>query len=219
MERRQLSKAYTGATAADYEERRSGSGKWGAENDALRSLLTDIPAGSRILDVPAGTGRFLSMYESAGLKATGADISQDMLREAASKRTALGSAPPLVVASVFALPFRNAGFDATLCIRLLNWLSVADLRVALVELSRVSGQHVIAGIRSAAQKPGLWNTLLGRRSAPMAKSAGTGKTIVHQKSDIADAFRIADLTVVREAVVPHGLAGTEYTFYLLRKGG
>ncbi|MGV8839891.1 MAG: class I SAM-dependent methyltransferase [Bauldia sp.] len=214
MERRELSKAYTGAVAADYEDRRSQSGKWQAENETVRGLLADLTRGGSILDVPVGTGRFLGLYREAGLAPVGADVSSDMLREAAKA----SEAPiPLLAASIFALPFRSGGFDAALCIRLLNWLSASDLRLAVAELARVSRRHVIVGIRSHARKAGLVDALFGRRS-PAPRAAGSTNAItVHDKADIAGAFRAADLAVVRETVVPHGRPGTDYVFYLLRR--
>lgn len=217
MERRQLSETYTGATASDYEDKRSQSGKWQAENDAVRGLLASLPPHSRIVDVPVGTGRFLEMYREAGLAATGVDVSQDMLREAAAKEPPSGSAATLLAASIFALPFPDAHFDAALCVRLLNWLDVPDLRLALAELARVSRTHVIAGIRSNARKPGLLETLFRRRSVAVSGGKRTSKTIVHDKADIADAFRAAGLTIVRQTTVPFGQPGTDYVIHLLKK--
>lgn len=40
---------------------------------------------------------------------------------------------------------------------------------------------------------------------------------MHEKSLIARGFRDAGLASVRQSLVPHGQAGTDYVFYLLEK--
>jgi ubiquinone/menaquinone biosynthesis C-methylase UbiE len=60
------------------------------EKRALLRALSGLPDGSKILDIPCGTGRLVEELLEAGYRVTGVDISQDMLDEAKRKLTRFG---------------------------------------------------------------------------------------------------------------------------------
>jgi len=79
------------------------------EGPALATLL-DLPAGSRVLDLPCGWGRLHPHLASRGLQTIGGDLSPLNLR-----RHALEHPSPLVRLDLRALPFRNACADGVFC--------------------------------------------------------------------------------------------------------
>src|SRR3990167_10578880 len=76
---------YNGEIAKGYDAKREDSEKWKAEDRIVREMLSDLPRGTSVLDVPVGTGRFIPLYEELGFRVLGLDISDDMLREASQK--------------------------------------------------------------------------------------------------------------------------------------
>ncbi len=73
--------AYHGETAARYDEHRVVEPIWTVEQEFVRAWVQSLPVGSRILDLPAGTGRFVRFYAERGLVVHLRDISADMLAE------------------------------------------------------------------------------------------------------------------------------------------
>ncbi len=101
------------------------------ELSIVRNRLGQVEA-TRILDIGIGTGRFAKMLHEFGAKVYGLDVTPEMLAacrsEAPYARLVLGRLGSR-------LPFRNASFDAVLCIRVLKYLDSWD--GALGELRRV----------------------------------------------------------------------------------
>ncbi|MFO0985412.1 MAG: class I SAM-dependent methyltransferase, partial [Planctomycetota bacterium] len=85
-----------------------------------------------ILDAGCGTGGLMSRLRALG-QVTGTDLSARALEYCA--RRGHGR---LVQSSVSALPFRDAAFDVVVCADVLYHRAVADDRVALRELERIT---------------------------------------------------------------------------------
>ena len=139
---------YTGAVADGYVRRRATTAKWAREQQAVEALVRALPAGSRVLDVPAGTGRFFSAYASAGHRVCGIDISADMLREARAGGGA-SAGLTLVRGEAERLPLRDAAVDWVVCVRFLNWVPPAQLERLVHELLRVARTGAILHVRVA----------------------------------------------------------------------
>ena len=96
------------ALAPDYDRLRTGGGQW--ESLANRTLEALGPA-RRLLDAGCGTGRFsVFAAEQLGARVWGIDPSAQMLAEA--RKRATDGPVGWRQASVEALPFKNAWFDA-----------------------------------------------------------------------------------------------------------
>jgi SAM-dependent methyltransferase len=134
-----------------YEEKRfSGPSGWlrdRLEKHAVRKALGRLGRGSRILDLPCGTGRFTPLLQEMGYGVVRADISLEMLRHAREvagpSQGILGS----VRCDAEALPFRDGAFDGVLCFRFLPHLPPENRRRVLLELSRVSHGSLIVDYR------------------------------------------------------------------------
>ncbi|HDP96491.1 MAG TPA: class I SAM-dependent methyltransferase [Euryarchaeota archaeon] len=102
--------------------------------DHLKELLgTD----SSLLEIGAGTGRFLAPIGRAGIAAFGADISVEMIRRARSK-----GLKDLLLADGCHLPFNDESFDGTMIVNVLHL--VGEWGRLLTEAARVSRKAVIA---------------------------------------------------------------------------
>ncbi len=93
--------------------------------------------GEKVLDIGAGTGRFLVPLIRAGIDAYGLDISKNMLRKAGEK-----GLKNLVQGDATKLPFSDRTFKASLVTNVLHL--VTGWKDLMLEASRVSDRAVIA---------------------------------------------------------------------------
>lgn len=135
---------YRGAVARGYEARRVAQEKWAAEHSILATWLASFAAGSTVLDIPFGTGRFEPIYRGAGFRVIGRDISEDMLAEA---RRRIAPGWDIGTGNVLAIDLEDGAVDVAVCIRLLNMLDPAETARALRELQRVARRAVIVSLR------------------------------------------------------------------------
>ena len=133
---------YVGNVASGYNAKREQSEKWLHENAIIESMLSTLPRGTSILDVPVGTGRFFDIYRKFGFVVEGLDVSTDMLKEA-EKNIRDDDQIVLGEGSVLNLPCRDKSFDVAIMCRLSRWLQPVDCMVAFRELQRVSKGGVI----------------------------------------------------------------------------
>ena len=89
------------------------------EKAALRRVLSDLPHGSLILDVPTGTGRLAETMLEMGHRVVGVDISPAMLDVAAEKLQRFGDRYTTIVGDAYDLQFEADSFDAVVCARVL----------------------------------------------------------------------------------------------------
>jgi SAM-dependent methyltransferase len=98
------------------------------------------PEGSKVVDLPCGTGRLLPLLTDLGFQIVAVDSSHHMI-EFARKRTETGGFKQqgqFLVASVFATGFKDDTFDAVVCNRLFHHFREPEVRrSALRELSRI----------------------------------------------------------------------------------
>jgi ubiquinone/menaquinone biosynthesis C-methylase UbiE len=224
MDTSKLSRQYAGKVARDYDQKRTSEKKWITEQEVVRGLLAQIPRGSRILDIPVGTGRFISFYKELHLQATGVDVSHDMLAESEKKVKEKDFDMLLKQGSIFNLDFANEYFDVVLCIRFLNWIDYDNLNVAVSELARVSRRNLIVGIRHLTQfndmevcTPLGMMRFIRQCRMRLRKSFEKQKLVFHKKRDIESLFEKYNLKVSEAAHVEKRADGTDYFIYLLRK--
>jgi ubiquinone/menaquinone biosynthesis C-methylase UbiE len=115
-----------------------------------------------LLEVGVGTGRIAAPLGKRGLRVTGVDASRGMLGRAREKGIAR-----LVRGSAYALPFRDAAFDAALFVHVLHLLE--DPRAALREACRVTRTGAVALVRPSR----------GERRDPVEGSEDDPRRIVY----------------------------------------
>lgn len=113
------------------------------EKRAVCHALAVVPPGSRVLDIPCGTGRITALLLQLGYRTVGADISAGMLNLAQKALEKFENLESLDEADAEKLPYKNEEFDAVTSIRLMNHLP-PNIRVnVLKEMARVSRLAVI----------------------------------------------------------------------------
>ncbi len=110
------------------------------ERRLLDQAMEGLEAGSRVLDLPVGTGRMARHLESAGHRVVGTDISLAMMNHA---RELSGGTAVLVRGDAESLPFADDSFDVAVCFRLLVHLPEEARLNVLQELGRVARERVI----------------------------------------------------------------------------
>jgi SAM-dependent methyltransferase len=125
----------TDAAASRYEakSRKGPLRRLSARREAalVARALRGLPPGARVLDVPCGAGRLLSVAAAGGRRAIGADFAAPML--ALARR----AGAPVVRASATALPLADRAVDAVVCVRLLHHYGADDRARILAEIRRV----------------------------------------------------------------------------------
>jgi len=106
----------------------------------VRSFIESLPRGSRVLDLGAGHGRHTTILAGLGHHAVALDFSRRLLSigRADERRKGVAVRIDWVGGEATKLPFRDASFDASLCIAVLHHLPLESDRIAaLTELRRV----------------------------------------------------------------------------------
>jgi predicted TPR repeat methyltransferase len=144
-QKRQKSKAkapgnvYHGKTALTYHNRRKDSVRWRAEDKAVATLLSDLPEGISVIDLPFGTGRFTDLYVERKIQITGVDISADMLGAAREIYGAALADAKLEVGDATSLQYTDNEFDLVVSVRFLqNIIPYGMVKLALKEMARVT---------------------------------------------------------------------------------
>jgi ubiquinone/menaquinone biosynthesis C-methylase UbiE len=224
MDFEKLATRYRGPLAQKYDSRRRRGAQWLGEQKAVEALLADLPTGSSILDIPAGTGRFIELYKKYGLRASGMDSSADMLAEAQRKANEIHFAIDLRTADIRAIAAADASFDCVLCMRFLNWVDPDGLKIVLAELARVAKSHLILGIRCAVdeadakpQRISPWRRLIEQRKLRRQERKGA-KRYKHDQRAVQSLFAGVGLTVKDVKPLEQRSDNTEYRIYLLARG-
>lgn len=222
MDYERLSTKYLGGVASGYEAQRRGR-KWADEDLAVEELLDGLAAGSRVLDVPVGTGRLVPYYKKRGFEAHGLDMSPDMLAEARSKANDTGFEIELCVGDIRRIPFDANVFDLVVCLRFLNWIDAAGVTAAVSEMARVGRDRLLLGIRYLAPfgKLGASRSDMVRRTmrtvgVPRYRAHRWG-LVFHDRPFIEGLFERIGLDVIAERSVEQRWDGTDYVFFLLKK--
>ena len=217
-----LATRYQGPVAAQYEEVRAGR-KWSAENQAVEQLLKHVALGSKVLDVPVGTGRLLPFLDARRAQVYGLDVSPDMIALARASADAIGMSAQLGIGDIRQIPFDDGAFDLVTCLRFLNWIDTAYLQQVVGELARVSRGKLLLGVRYI---PDFTELLRDRRAAirlAMRTSgiawllASRSGLVNHRKSVIEQLFETLSLDILEARVVERRCDGTDYVFFLLQK--
>lgn len=113
----------------------------------LASITSQYTRPVEVADAPVGTGRFFSLYKEFGIKVYGCDISTAMLRRAGKEADKLRYPVDLIEADIVNLPLPYNAVDVAICMRFLVHLEPESMQLVLQELSRVSRENILFGLR------------------------------------------------------------------------
>lgn len=142
---------YRSHEALSYDNNRTKSclnrRRWQGELKAIDAIMSRLPSGLRVLDMPCGTGRFFPILAKHGCCIHGADISQDMID--CIPPSILDGCPniSLAMADATNLAYPQRSFDYVLCMRFFNIVPDVVRTAALQEFVRVASEGVIIQVR------------------------------------------------------------------------
>jgi SAM-dependent methyltransferase len=143
-------KKYVGAVAAQYDDKREEQPRWHEEQAIIEQVLDEFSPGTKILDVPFGTGRFLKKYVDMRFEVIGVDVSKDMLAQAAEKLVDGEITCSLYQGDIRDLSdIRDKAIDVTVMTRMTRWLSPTELASVMKELGRITRKEIILTARIA----------------------------------------------------------------------
>jgi ubiquinone/menaquinone biosynthesis C-methylase UbiE len=204
---------YRDQVADGYDEARNQKSTTHKDQAAVENYLGKLSHGDSVLDVPAGTGRFIQFCISCGLIYTGVDLSHDMLEVARTKIPAGGVTNiELRVADARALPFENDAFDYAICIKFIKWLPNMKLLIEVLrEIARVTRKEMFVQIKVVKKSPHSLATRVGRlvgrlpaigaALATRSKKSKGGSARGFSEQELAVAFSAAGLHI--RSVVPN----------------
>ena len=154
---KKISKYYDQKQASEYEARRNNL-VWHAESEVFDEIKNKIATkynnSMEVLDVGAGTGRWIPHLHKVSSKYIGTDISQNMLDQAKLK---LKLCPEkfqdkvkLIVSSVNKIPHNVSGkYDLIIMTRFLSHFSINEIRNILKIVKNFSRGDLIISVRVA----------------------------------------------------------------------
>lgn len=135
--------AYRGEIASRYDEHRTVEAVWAVEQEFLRKWTETLAPGATLLDIPAGTGRFVEFYLVRGLRVHAWDISADMIAEVRRRFPAAGDALDARVGDAEKLALADGAVDHVVCWRFFHLIPVAVMDGVLREFRRVTRGSVL----------------------------------------------------------------------------
>jgi ubiquinone/menaquinone biosynthesis C-methylase UbiE len=139
--------AYVGDVATEYDNLRVSEISWHHEHRILEGFLGECLGGKtsgKVLDLPVGTGRFFSIYDSMKLDVVGIDISDEMISVAKKKITSGREGHiQLKTGDVTNISLADKAVDVAISFRLTHLLPPEIYKKGMKELCRVSSQGVI----------------------------------------------------------------------------
>jgi ubiquinone/menaquinone biosynthesis C-methylase UbiE len=170
-------KTYFGDKARLYDVGRSGEDKWRLEHAAVKLYLQD--ATGVVLDIPVGTGRFLSLYRELGLSCIGMDVSPEMMVQAHAK----DKNAELRLGDIHDIPLADKSVESVVCIRLLTLIDTPDISKAMAEMARVATKRIIVSLKTEPARRVEHRSIIHPRATFLASLNGfrmVSETIIRQ---------------------------------------
>lgn len=107
------------------------------ELKCIQRFAAELPPGSRVLDIPCGTGRLTSILRACGHRVVGADCSEHMVQSARRNWLERGGKadpsgnPEFEVRQALQTGFDDKSFDAVVCNRLFHHFRESATRTAV----------------------------------------------------------------------------------------
>ena len=238
---------YVGEEAKKYDQIRKSQQAWKKEEEILNDLLKKISKFEGIkgiLDIPVGTGRFLQLYENFAEFVIGIDASNDMLYEARKKSNSLTIETFFYQGDITNIKV-NKKIDIAICIRLLNFFNETLIREVLRELSQVTNNFLIIGIKTKKNNFNYYfnNTINGVKKIPIfikkvfemllfdhrkfiKKTKGrlkrnfrssTHKIFIPKENFLMSCFKDFSFEILEKRLVQSSKKGENYYLFLLKK--
>jgi SAM-dependent methyltransferase len=176
--------------------RRVAAPEWTAADVAFIEERLGLARGSRILDVPCGSGRHTLALAARGHHVTGVDISREAIDHARRAAVEAGVDVELVVADMREIP-RDGSFDAAVCMgNSFGYLDAAGTRHFVAALAGAvrAGGGLVVDFNATAE-----SVLPGYTGEPRTVHAGDITVEARSEYDVAGSRLISRYRFVRGA--------------------
>ena len=136
---------YFGSVANNYLNDRK-SAKWDKEQELFKNTFQKLGKELKVIDIPAGTGRFFEFYSLLNYDVTAVDISSDML-EMAKINAPKDLKVIYKVADAESLMPSEKKIDCVISARFLNWLPEDVFYKVLNNFKRLTSEHLLIQVR------------------------------------------------------------------------
>lgn len=144
----QAKSAYQGDVAVRYDRDRKTEPLWEIEQAFAAALIAQLPPGAVVMDIPAGTGRFVGMLLARGIEVQALDISADMLAEL-RRQYPTESRLHVAVGDAERLEAADSSIDCIISWRFFHLLPLATIDRVLGEFRRVCRGRMIIQVLPA----------------------------------------------------------------------
>ena len=228
--------AYRGVIASRYDEDRTVEAIWSVEQDYVGRWVAGLPRDGTVLDVPAGTGRFLGFFQQRGLKVHALDVSPDMVAEIHRRYPALVQGAQIAVGDAEHLALPDQSVDYVISWRFFHLIPAHVAERVLGEFQRVCRGTVVVQVFGV--RPPWWRRVaagLMRRlrtavqrtapTGPAAESVTTAQSpwahiasYSHTETELRAQFKRAGLVLERAETIDVQF-GLPNRVYFLRRAG
>jgi ubiquinone/menaquinone biosynthesis C-methylase UbiE len=216
----ELEKVYKGRYAQEYDQRREIQPNWQIEQATIVRELGRVQPGERVLDVAAGTGRWLEALKDRRAEVTLVDVSDDMLQKARERADSIGFAVSMQVGNALAMATLPS-CDWMISTRFFNWVPLTDVERVLEKAARAGARGYIFSIRFLdrdRRAPSLSWRLRELRST-VRNAVGIGKKAtyhLHKEQDVRDMLSRQGLSIAGETVLVDSGERKKVCFTLIR---
>lgn len=221
--------AYRGPVAANYDRDRMAEPLWAVEQEYVARWAAGLKPGETVLDLPAGTGRFLEILFARQARVVAMDVSDDMLAELRKRPAAAHAGVVIARGDVEHLALADQSVDYVLCWRLFHLLPLDAVTRALAEFRRVCRQQILVQVLPVRAQPSWWRgpdvlrrvlrplrqVLRPRPRTPWAHIPSR----IHVESELLTRFAHAGLETAAVETIAHydGLPVRVYTLHSTRR--
>lgn len=201
-----LAQVYTGEFAKNYDQDRETKKNWQIEQRTVEAELAAIRPGERVLDIAAGTGRWLTTYKLQGARVTLADISADMLALAHQKAEELDFPATLLEMDALGAP-AYPPTDWLVCTRFFVWISMADIERVLAKAKAAGARkfvvlvHYLEDNQSPINMARAYARYFVRGIRTRLGLTTRAKTFIHRETALRGVIAGCGLTIERETVI------------------
>jgi SAM-dependent methyltransferase len=201
-----IENTYTGEYARNYNSSRTHSIEWIRENNAIEPMLRMIGQSQTVLDIAAGTGRWLHIYAEIGARPTLLDASRDMLDQAQRKAHELGlQISVLSRGALESTPFPHA--EWIVVTRFFNWIPLAHVENVLARCIENGSKNFLFMLTYLPNSTS-WTKALKTRYAYLRKNAASviglrekGVYHLHRETDVRQMLHRLNLALKIERVI------------------
>lgn len=200
-----LTQVYTGRYAEEYDKNRNKQKNWHIEQAIVSEELANTDEGERVLDIAAGTGRWIDALKRRRVHATLIDVSDDMLRVARDRAAAADFPITTIVGNALTIESLPPS-DWLVSTRFFNWIPLEEVERILEKAIAAGVGRFVFSIRYRKSGRGRFGWLRSWRRIRSAvrTTLGFGRKAtyhLHEEERVRAMLARVGLSIVKESVI------------------